>query len=75
MQVFLFNFFGNKPMQHWKNFFVASSIAVMSLGLVAPTTVAPATVAKEVVAEPTCDLADTYCRNFAKANKVLPGAG
>tara|TARA_B110001454_G_scaffold135347_1_gene125915 strand:- start:117 stop:329 length:213 start_codon:yes stop_codon:yes gene_type:complete len=70
MQVFLFNFFGNKPMQHWKHFFAPTLIAVMSLGLLASTTVA-----KEVVAEPTCDVVDTYCRNFAKANKVLPGAG
>ncbi len=61
-------------MKHWKNFFVASSIAVMSLGLVAPTTVAeemvaPATVAKEVVAEAACDVADPYCHNFAKAKE------
>ena len=61
-------------MKHWKNFFVASSIAVMSLGLVAPTTVAeevvaPTAVAKEVVAEPACDVADPYCHNFAKAKE------
>ncbi len=61
-------------MKHWKNFFVASSIAVMSLGLVAPATVAeemvaPATVAKEVVAEAACDVADPYCHNFAKAKE------
>jgi hypothetical protein len=61
-------------MKHWKNIFAASSIAVMSLGLVAPTTVAeevvaPTAVAKEVVAEPACDVADPYCHNFAKAKE------
>ena len=61
-------------MKHWKNIFAASSIAVMSLGLVAPTTVAeevvaPTAVAKEVVAEAACDVADPYCHNFAKAKE------
>jgi len=51
-------------MKHWKSFFAATSIAVMSLGLVVPTTAA-----EEVAADPTCDVADTYCHNFAKAKE------